>query len=118
MALDWLRKTTPFSPGGAAGRGGRPMADAGAVSSRRERASDPDLDGKLVVQRRHVDWVEHQIRWRWLLDSFEGGERYRNAVYGPDRRGLPARNLFRHKKEYPDPQTFPNVYRNESNLLT
>ena len=54
------------------------------------RPVDPDLDGKLVVQRRHVDWLEHQIRWRWLLDSFEGGDRYRNAVYGPDRRGLPA----------------------------
>ena len=83
----------------------------------RERKSDPDLDGKLVVQRRHVDWVEHQIRWRWLLDSFEGGDRYRNAVYGPDRRGLPARNLFRHKREYPDPQTFPNVYQGFAGFL-
>ncbi len=56
------------------------------------------------------DWVEHQVRWRWLLDSFEGGDRYRNATYGPDRRGLPTRNLFRHKREYPDPQMFANPY--------
>ena len=68
-------------------------------------------DGKLIVQRRHIDFLEHQIRWRWLLDSYEGGgSRYRNAVYGPDRRGLPCRNLFRHRREYPDPQQFPTVY--------
>ena len=79
--------------------------------------SDGDLDGKLVVQRRHVDWLEHQIRWRWLLDSFEGGDRYRNAVYGPDRRGLPTRNMFRHKREYPDPQMFPNVYQGFAGFL-
>ena len=70
--------------------------------------------GKNVVRKRHVEWLEHQIRWRWLLDSFEGGERYRNAVYGPDRRGLPCRNLFRHRREYPDPQQFPTVYQGYS----
>jgi hypothetical protein len=67
-------------------------------------------DGRLIVQRRHVDWLEHELRWRWLLDSFEGGDRYRNAVYGPDRLGLPARNLFRHRREYPDPQQYPSLY--------
>ncbi len=85
--------------------------------TRAKLASGPDLDGKLVVLRRHVDWVEHQIRWRWLLDSFEGGERYRNATYGPDRRGLPTRNLFRHRREYPDPQMFPNVYQGFAGFL-
>ena len=44
------------------------------------------------------------MRWRWLLDSLEGGERYRQATYGIDRRGLPIRNLIRHKREYPDPR--------------
>ena len=39
-----------------------------------------------------------------MLDSLEGGERYRQAVYGIDRRGLPIRNLVRHKREYPDPR--------------
>ena len=68
------------------------------------------IDGKALVERRHVDFLEHQIRWRWLLDSFEGGDRYRNAVYGPDRKGLPCRNLFRHRREYPDPQQFPVIY--------
>ena len=71
---------------------------------------DESLDGKSIVARRHVDWLENQVRWRWLMDSHEGGDRYRNAVYGPDRRGLPCRNLFRHKREYPDPQQFPQVY--------
>ncbi len=57
-----------------------------------------------LIQRRHPEWREHQLRWRWLLDSLEGGERYRQAVYGYDIRGLPIRNLIRHKREYPDPR--------------
>ncbi|MDE2509056.1 MAG: hypothetical protein KGM43_17770 [Planctomycetota bacterium] len=60
--------------------------------------------GKKVVIRRHPEWREHQLRWRWLLDSLEGGERYRQAIYGYDTRGLPIRNLIRHKREYPDPR--------------
>jgi hypothetical protein len=39
-----------------------------------------------------------------MLDSLEGGERYRHAIYGYDNRGLPVRNLIRHKREYPDPR--------------
>jgi hypothetical protein len=57
-----------------------------------------------LTGRRHPEWHEHHERWRWLLDSLEGGERYRNAIYGYDRRGLPMRNLVRHKREYPDPR--------------
>jgi hypothetical protein len=57
-----------------------------------------------LVARRHPEWREHQLRWRWLLDSYEGGNRYRQAVYGYDPRGLPIRNLIRHKREYPDPR--------------
>lgn len=70
----------------------------------------PERPGAELVQRRHPDWIEHQLRWRWLLDSYEGGARYRNATYGPDRKGLPLRNLIRHKREYPDPQEFPQAY--------
>ena len=57
-----------------------------------------------VYQKRHHEWREHQLRWRWMLDSLEGGERYRQAIYGFDHRGLPVRNLIRHKREYPDPR--------------
>lgn len=56
-----------------------------------------------IIRRRHPEWREHHLRWRWLLDSLEGGERYRQAVYGFDSRGLPVHNLIRHKREYPDP---------------
>ena len=63
-----------------------------------------DLDDREPWRRRHPEWEEFQVRWRWLQDSLEGGERYRNAVYGTDRRGLPIRNLIRHKREYPDPR--------------
>lgn len=57
-----------------------------------------------IIRRRHLEWQEHQLRWRWMLDSLEGGERYRQAIYGYDHRGLPVRNLIRHKREYPDPR--------------
>ena len=71
--------------------------------------STKDTPGEEVVARRHVDWREHRVRWQWLLDSYEGGERYRNAVYGRDRKGLPVRNLQRHKREYPDLAENPNA---------
>ncbi|WZO98187.1 hypothetical protein EP7_005243 [Isosphaeraceae bacterium EP7] len=57
-----------------------------------------------MIRRRHPEWSEHRLRWQWLLDSLEGGERYRQAIYGYDRRGLPIRNMIRHKREYPDPR--------------
>jgi hypothetical protein len=79
-----------------------------AVAARSGR--DEPKDGRQIVERRHVDWLEHQLRWRFFLDSYEGGDRYRNAVYGPDRKGMPIRNLLRHRREYPDPQQFPTNY--------
>ncbi len=115
MPLDWLKKSTSPPPGRGTGCDGRFVVNTD--SPRSGLKSGKILDGKLVVQRRHVDWLEHQIRWRWLLDSFEGGDRYRNAVYGPDRRGLPARNMFRHKREYPDPQMYPNIYQGFAGFL-
>ena len=64
----------------------------------------PTPESLDLIRRRHPEWREHQLRWRWLLDSLEGGERYRQAVYGYDHRGLPIRNMVRHKREYPDPR--------------
>ena len=115
MPLDWLKKSTWSAPGRGTGHDGRSVVNTDIPHPGLK--SGEVLDGKLIVQRRHVDWLEHQIRWRWLLDSFEGGDRYRNAVYGPDRRGLPARNLFRHKREYPDPQMYPTVYQGFAGFL-
>lgn len=74
------------------------------------RNGSQNRSGKDIVARRHPEWSEGQTRWRWLLDSFEAGNRYRNATYGPDRKGLPARNLIRHKREYPDPAQYPEIY--------
>jgi hypothetical protein len=78
-----------------------------AASDLRVVGQEDSATGRDLVQRRHVDFLEHNVRWRWLLDSYEGGDRYRNAVYGPDRKGLPCRNLFRHRREYPDPRQNP-----------
>jgi len=70
-----------------------------------ESALHPDNlrknENRNLVTMRHPEWVEHQVRWRFLLDSLEGGERYRQAIYGFDLRGMPVRNLVRHKREYP-----------------
>jgi hypothetical protein len=118
MALDVLLKRTVLNAVLPAGRGvGNDGRAAGLEGPTSGPGKTAELDGKLIVERRHVDWLEHQIRWRWLLDSFEGGDRYRNAVYGPDRKGLPARNLFRHKREYPDPQQFPQIYQGYAGFL-
>ena len=57
-------------------------------------------DGRKI-ERPHRSWLKWQLRWRFLLDSWEGGEVYRMAVYGVDTRGLPVRNMIRHKREYP-----------------
>jgi len=59
-------------------------------------------DGRKL-ERPSREWTLHNLRWRWLLDSYEGGEAYRTAVYGVDLHGMPVRNLIRHKREYPDP---------------
>ncbi len=64
----------------------------------------PTAETIEIIGRRHPEWREHHLRWRWMLDSLEGGERYRQAIYGYDSRGLPVRNLIRHKREYPDPR--------------
>ena len=71
---------------------------------KRTRPDPASAEAAELIQLRHPEWREHQVRWRWLLDSLEGGERYRQAVYGFDPRGLPVRNLIRHKREYPDPR--------------
>lgn len=57
-------------------------------------------DGRKI-EHPHPEWAEHHLRWRWLLDSQEGGEAYRQADYGYDPVGYPVRNLVRHKREYP-----------------
>jgi hypothetical protein len=109
MASTWFanltKKTAPKAGHGTGMDGG---FDTGLTIE--PLGLDGEYEAKIVVQRRHIDFLEHQIEWRWLLDSYESGDRYRNAVYGPDRKGLPTRNLFRHQREYPDPQQFPVVY--------
>jgi hypothetical protein len=82
-----------------------------------------DAEGKAVVEDRHAEFKEFEVRWRWLQDSLEGGDRYRNAEYGKEpytvrwqredaQRGpwidsrpihLALHNLVRHPHEYPVP---------------
>ncbi len=38
-------------------------------------------DAARFIRRRHPEWIEFNRTWRWLLDSFEGGDRYRFADY-------------------------------------
>jgi len=121
MAFDIFGKTSPKAGLGKGASGGvvaRPSIYGARVENVDKGRGTGSLEGAQIVKRRHVDWLEHQIRWRWLMDSYEGGDRYRNAVYGPDRRGLPCRNLFRHKREYPDAQQFPNYYQGFGGFLS
>lgn len=93
--------------------------------------NDPgENPGAAVVRRRHPEFAENCKRWVWLLDSLEGGDRYRYAAYGdfpyevsweepvgtPNGRpprdpiqktetySLSRHNLVRHPREYPDPR--------------
>jgi hypothetical protein len=70
------------------------------------------LPDDRMIEKPHPEWVEHRIRWRWLIDSWEGGEIYRNASYGYDRYQLPVRNMIRHKREYPETGSAQNNWQN------
>lgn len=60
-------------------------------------------DSQPIQARRHPEWVEHENTWNRQYDSWEGGDRYRNATYGFDTvYRLPIYNLVRHKHEIPD----------------
>ena len=108
--LNILKWTSPAAGIGTGRDGSIASAEPNNLINAQSVNRDQQPDGKRLVLRRHIDFLEHQIRWRWLLDSYEGGDRYRNAVYGPDRKGLPCRNLFRHRREYPDAQQFPVIH--------
>ncbi len=85
--------------------------------------------GEELISRRSPEYMEHVDRWNFLLDSLEGGNRYRFASYGeyqyegaydkvvpgegdrpsrtvsvPYRRSVRRHNLIRHPREYPDPR--------------
>ncbi len=92
------KKSPPKSPPAIAGK----IAPGGTES-------EEESFGKNLVKRRSVEWREHHIKWQWLQDSYEGGQRYRQADYGWDRRGRPVRNLLRHRSEMPDPLQNPNA---------
>src|SRR5512146_2510874 len=68
-------------------------------------------DGR-VIDRPHPEYLQHETQWRWLLDSYEAGDTYKDAVYGVDGFRFPIRNLIRHKREYPGP-----MERNQSRLI-
>jgi hypothetical protein len=57
-----------------------------------------DKSAEPFVKTPHVEWTLNQLRWRWLLDSWEGGEAYRMAVYGFDIHGMPERHREEVKK--------------------
>lgn len=75
------------------------------------RPDDPAWED--IVKRWHPNWRASDLKFRWLMDSMVGGDRYRNAVYGYERdQYLPVRNLIRHPREYPDPQTLSSSWYN------
>lgn len=85
----------------------RKPADATASLSTPAQSAPTEPPGKKIVCRRSPEWSEHHVKWQWLQDSYEGGQRYRQADYGYDRNGRPIRNLLRHRSECPDPLRNP-----------
>lgn len=63
-----------------------------------------------IIDRRHPEWIGNHLRWQWLLDSYEGGEVYRQATYGRTVAGMLEYNLRRHKREYPLPGATGSEY--------
>ncbi len=63
-------------------------------------------DGNTLIARRHPEYDQQSVIWRWLLDSLEGGERYRRAKY-PSKQagGGQVGNLLRHNRETPPSRT-------------
>lgn len=61
----------------------------------------PQTEAAKLVGRRHPEWVATELTSRWLQDSLEGGDRYRDACYGFDKTGRPVHNLVRHAFEVP-----------------
>src|SRR4051812_7541556 len=105
-----MASNRPGTPKGRApqrGEGPSLVSDYAQNRGKKPRTDTPVAD---IVERRHPNWVEHQYQFRWLLDSYEGGKKYVNATYGPDRTGMNVRNMVPHKREMPDPQEFPNFY--------
>jgi len=64
-------------------------------------------DGR-TIDKPHREYVDHELMWKWLLDSYESGDVYKDAVYGVDNYNFPVRNLIRHKREYPSPSPMAN----------
>jgi hypothetical protein len=58
-------------------------------------------EAKRLIDRRHPEYSGYVEITRWILDTLEGGDAYREAQYGIDHYGKPVRNLLRHKREYP-----------------
>lgn len=101
------KPSTPRSTGTyVAGQGTGPQV-AAALSRPGGNTPRSSIQERIANKRWHSEWSENYQHWRFLQDSLECGERYRNAVYGMDRKGMPVRNLLRHRREYPDPQQFP-----------
>ncbi len=110
MPIPWLQQLKkPLTPANGVGRDGNAhLLRLGSSGKSKPKSSDLDYIQQRIRYPRY-EYKEHALQWRWLLDSYEAGERYRSAFYGWDRRGFPARNLIRHRREYPDPQQFPGV---------
>lgn len=92
----------------------------------RTAARKPDERGMVVVKAVHPEYQKYHVVWRWLQDSLEGGEVYRDADYGSqsypvrwtttgedgtsvhhlNHVDLPRHNLVRHPHEYPQPSLY------------
>lgn len=74
-----------------------PAVDYATIPDRPTKKSDI----QKFIKRRHPEFSYFVMLSRWILDTLEGGEEYRDAQYGFDRFGKERRNLIRSRREYP-----------------
>lgn len=71
------------------------------------------VEARRAIARRHPEYLDYAATTRWILDTLEGGDRYRNESYGVDSFGKPVRNLLRLPRELP----FDSIVTGSSSVL-
>lgn len=58
-------------------------------------------DAVKLIRRRHAEYGAVSTLCHWILDTMEGGERYKRARYDSPWADGPIGNLIRHRREWP-----------------
>jgi hypothetical protein len=82
-----------------------PVGPAGPPTTGNTSAINDPRKAREFIRQRHVEYEEYVQTTRWILDTLEGAEAYKDGSYGVDARGKELRNLWRQQREYPIRET-------------